>query len=448
MRKKELQNIYKKHVNPDYLKLLKIYNLDRNFIKANGTKLFDDCGTEYTDFLSGFGVHNIGHNHPKLINILKNVLDLNYPSFLNFDTPSQAALLAQKLNEISHQNLSKTIFANSGAEIVEISLKMARAATGKSSIVACHHGYHGLTINALSLMDDNNHRKPFGISSDDVYFIDFGDSEQLDRIIQKVKPGAFILEPIQGEGGINIPSENYYKEISDLCESNNVLLIMDEIQTGFGRTGQMFATPFNAITPDILLIGKALSGGIIPITAAIFTNKIYKKSISGLKRCFLYDSTFSAGSLATIAGLETVKIIQNEKLCDNANTLGSYLIQKLQNLTNKYRFIKDIRGKGLFIGIEFQKPKGNIFSKLISEDIFDTFYSYLVTAILFNKYSLITQPCSVKINTLRIEPPLTITKSEIDYLIKALTNIFNSIANQTTAYKLALKYFISHKHSK
>lgn len=438
MNESEVLSLHKKYLNSSYIDLIQSLGHGTYFKRATGTKIYDDKNVEYTDFLSGYGVHNIGHNNKELINHLNKELITESPSFLNMDAPIGSAVLAQKLTEYTNAQLTRVSYANSGSEIVEFAIKTARAATKRLPIISCKESYHGLSIGALSLMDDETHRKPFGDLLGNVHFVKFGDLNEFEDKVKENKPAAFIVEPIQSEGGIIIPSEDYFTEVSKICRKHNVLLIIDEVQTGIGRCGSIFRTDFSKFTPDILLIGKALSGGLIPISACIMTEEVYKKAHHGMKKCFLYSSTFAGGHLACQCAIKTLEIVKKNRLAEESNSKGNYLLEQLNQLKNKHKIIKGVRGAGLLIGVEFETPKG-LLVKPIPSKIKNSFYTYIITAKLMQDYKLILQACSIKGEVLRIEPPLTITKEEIDFLIDSLDKTLTEMPNHITAWNKLVK---------
>ena len=425
------------YVNPDYVDLLEAFDFGRYFVWAKGSKLRDEEGREYVDFLAGFGVHNIGHNHPRLVQRLKEALDSGRPSMLNIDASLLIGLLAQKLNDITHPSLCRTVFANSGAETVETAIKTARAATGRSTIVSCQGAWHGLTTGALSLMDDEQH-KGFGPLLNDVVRIPFGDLEALEKVCKQYRPAAFFVEPIQGEGGIRFPSADYLKSASEICRKSDCLLVVDEIQTGLGRTGTLFSTIIDDVLPDIFLVGKALSGGMVPVAACLMTAKTWSRGFAGPRRCNLCASTFAGGHLAMVAGLETLDIVQEENLCGRACELGDYLLDELRKLANRHAIIREVRGKGLFIGVEFQ-PAAGFLPKVMPAWARKQIFSQIVCAVLIRDYGIITQTCGLAPTVLRIEPPLVISKDNIDYLIHSLDKVLKEYPTYNMASVAAIR---------
>ncbi len=413
--------LYNEYVNPDYVSLLSSLGFYRNFTQAQDCLISDDKGVEYLDFLAGYGVHNIGHNHPLLLQEINEILAQKRPSFLNINAPHEQAVLSKKLCEISNAGFSKTLFCNSGAEAVDTALRLARAATGKSRVISCHNGYHGLTCGALSLMSEKNHRAHFGPLLQGVEHIPFNDSAALEAALKKPDTALFIVEAIQAEGGVHSGGSSFLKEAAQLCKKSKVLFAIDEIQTGLGRTGSFFAAQHYAVFPDIMLIGKALSGGLVPVTAVLMQEPVYKKGVSGMERSYLYHSTFAGGSLAVAAALKTIEILEQENLPELALEKGNYLLEKLQNLAQKHPIIKEVRGKGLLAGIEFHLPEDLLY-KTVPKAVRNSLYSYTVASALLNRFHIIAQPCSIAGHVLKLEPPLTVTHTQINQCIEALDN--------------------------
>lgn len=346
------------YVNPGFVQLLEALDYGRTFVRAHGAHLWDEEGQEYTDFLAGFGVHNIGHNHPRLIETLQKALSTDAPSMLNIDAPACQAALAERLCQLTHPDLCRTFFANSGSEAVEMAVKTARAATGRTTIVSCRGAYHGLSTGALALTDAPAWQKPFAPLLGPVEWVPFGDLPALRYVCEQVRPAAFIVEPIQGEGGINIPGREYLAEAAAICGASGALLIVDEIQTGLGRTGTLFATPFDRVVPDILLLGKALSGGIVPIALGMVRSKIWTKAFGGPERCNLNASTFAGGHLACTAANAVLAIIEEEQLATRTAGMNTPLIECLNHIATRHAAIREVRGQGLLIGIELESASG------------------------------------------------------------------------------------------
>lgn len=439
-----VHQLYRQFVNPDFVELLESFDYGRYFVRAEGTKLYDDTGREYLDFLAGFGVHNIGHNHPRLLKALHAALDSHAPSMLNVDAPLSMALLAQKLSDLTHAELCRTAFANSGTEAVEMAMRTVRAATGRQAIIACAGAYHGLTMGSLSLMGSEDIRQPFGPLLDKVTRVAFGDVDALQDACVRYQPAGFFVEPIQAEGGIRIPVTEYLQKAAQICKKHGCLLVVDEIQTGLARTGTLFATDFHALVPDILLVGKALSAGLIPVAATITSAKVWHKAFGGPARCVLTKSTFAGGHLAMMTGLETLAVIQEERLAEQATHSGQVLLALLKKLAEKHEIISDVRGKGLLLGIEFKPPAG-LLMKAVPKWAREGLYAQVICALLVRDHAVLTQPCTIKPNVLRLEPPLMLSNADIEKFTAALDQAIASCPTQGTALGAAFKKYVLHE---
>jgi acetylornithine/succinyldiaminopimelate/putrescine aminotransferase len=341
---------------------------------------------------------------------------------LHVDAPLPAAQLAERLSGMTHPALCRTVFASSGTEAVEAAIKAVRAATGRPMLLSCQGGWHGLSTGALALMGDGEHRRGFGPLLADVAQVPFGDSAALAEACARHRPAAFFVEPIQGEGGIRVPVPGYLREAADICRRTGCLLVIDEIQTGLGRTGTDFATDFRSVVPDVLLVGKALSGGLIPVSACMMTAEVWSRAFSGPGRCNLCASTFSGGRLAMITGLEVLDILREERLADRAAELGDVLLDGLRGLAAKHSMVREVRGRGLLVGIEFALPAGPL-AAVVPRWARQQLFAQVVAAVLLRDHNLLTQTCGLASHVLRVEPPLVISREEIQGLLVALDQV-------------------------
>ena len=351
---------------------------------------------------------------------------------LNIDAPAAVSRLAERLTNLTHPDLCRTVFASSGAEAVDVAIRTVRAATGRIPIVACHNGYHGLTAGAISLLGNDRLREPFGPLLPDVARIPFGDVAALEALCRDQRPAAFFVEPIQAEGGVVIPDATYLVQAHKVCRESGCLLVVDEIQTGLGRTGSMFATDFRDVVPDILLLGKALSAGLVPVSAAMMTLDVWRRAFSGPERCLLDSSTCAGGLLAMTAGLETINALERMELVDSARRQGQYLAEGLKRLAQKHQVIREIRGAGLLIGVEFNEPAG-LLAKAVPAWVREGLYAYVISARLLRDHRIVAQPCSLARNVLRVEPPLIVSAGEIDYFVKALDETLTACPSHNSA---------------
>jgi acetylornithine/N-succinyldiaminopimelate aminotransferase len=357
--------------------------------KACGAVVTDVNGKEYIDCVAGIAVNNVGHCHPAVVEAIKRQAErLIHVSNLYY-TENQA-LLAEELCKLSM--LDRVFFCNSGAEAVEGALKLARKASGKKEFIATEHAFHGRTRGALSVTHKEKYRKPFEPLAPAV-FVPYNDADAIRAAIDENTAGV-ILEPIQGEGGVMVPSDGYLKEVRNICDEKDILLILDEVQTGFGRTGKWFAKEHSGIIPDIMTTAKAMGGGF-PMGAMLAREDVAANFVRGD-----HASTFGGNSLACAAALANIDVIKKEKLVKRSEELGNYLVKKLESLNKGY--VKEIRGKGLMVGMELSIKCEDIVNKAREQGV------------LLN--------CTSE-SVLRFVPPLSITKEQLDTAVSVLNEI-------------------------
>src|ERR1700692_3050568 len=305
---------YREHVNPQWVALLNLLGMNVEYVRCSGCELFTADGRRILDFLSGYCVHNAGHNHPFIVAALKDELDKCGPAMLQSHVPEIAGELAERLCHLAGGGLNKVYFGSSGSEGVEAAIKFARATTGRHGIVYAKSSFHGLTAGALSLMNDAFWQEGFGPLLPDAHGVPYGDLAALENVVASKRHAAFIVEPLQAEGGIHVPTPAYLQQAQELCRRTGTLFILDEVQTGMYRTGTFLAAHQFDIQPDMVVLAKALSGGLMPVSAVLMTNKIYHAVYSSLKRAIVHTSTFSENSLSMRAGLATLDVLERGQL--------------------------------------------------------------------------------------------------------------------------------------
>ncbi|HZK25479.1 MAG TPA: aspartate aminotransferase family protein [Oscillospiraceae bacterium] len=421
----QVRENFKNHMNPGLCSYLGLLDFDKHYVKAQGVNVWDGDGNCYLDFLGGYGSVNLGHNHPYVIESLQKVSAM--PNLLQASMNGVASALAHNLAQITPGKLSNTFFCNSGAEAVEGALKLARIATGRSRIISCVASFHGKTMGALSLTGREKYHKGFEPMLPDCNMVPFGELESLEKELKTNDVAAFIVEPIQGEGGVIVPPAGYLNAAKELCHQYGTLFIADEIQTGLGRTGKMFACDHEGVEPDVMCLAKSLGGGIMPIGAFITTAEIWHKAYGGVEKCLLHTSTFGGNTWATAAGIAALEVINQEKLPERAAEMGAYLLTGLQSLQEKYPIIRDVRGKGLLVGVEFEQPAKGIMAKVAGalNKLASEYLGSMVAGVLLNQYRIITAYTLNNPNVIRLEPPLVVSQEQIDVVLNALDETFH-----------------------
>lgn len=432
-----------KYLSAPQASTLKMLNFDKQFVRAGGVKLWDPDGHEYLDFVGGYGSVSIGHNHPRIIKALRKIEES--PKIIQTALQQLPAALAENLAQVTPGNLQRTFFCNSGAEAVEGALKLARIATGRTHFIYCHNSFHGKTLGALSVTGHAKYQDPFKPLLTNTSAVPFGDLEALEKALKTNQAAAFIVEPVQGEGGVIVPPSGYLREALALCHKYGTLLIADEVQTGLGRIGYMFACERDEVVPDVLCLAKALGGGIVAAGAYITTDDIWQKAYGSLDKYLLHSSTFGGywgNAIACIVAIETLNIIIEEKLISNAREVGTYFIKQLKYLQEKFPMVREVRGLGLLIGIELKDTSSTnkILSKLSLGQLDKLASEYLGTLVALNlgkQHRIMTIYTLNNPNVIRLEPPLLVTKEQVDYVLTALHDTlsknksFLSVAGQS-----------------
>ena len=415
-RQGERYALHTRYLNEQMVRVLKAIGFDRGYVRGAGQYLFDREGRRYLDLLSGWGVFALGRNHGLVRDTLKKVLDAEFPNLVQMDVSALAGLLAERLlRHVPH--LEKVFFANSGTETVEAALKFARAATSRPGIVYCGHAFHGLSYGSLSVNGDPIFRSGFGPLLPDCAEVAFGDLAALERALASRSVAAFIVEPIQGKG-VTVPDDGYLRAALELCRRYGSLLIADEIQTGLGRTGRFLAIEHWGIEPDMVLLAKSLSGGHVPSGALLTRKWIFDRVFDRMDRAVVHGSTFAKNDLAMAAGLATLEVIETERLMENATRLGSRLLSAFAAMSTRHELIKEVRGKGLMIGIEFGAPHSLSLkaSWSLLERASSGLFCQLIVIPLLKEHRILTQVAGHASHTIKLLPPLVIDASDCDWI--------------------------------
>jgi len=418
-------DVYADYVNPQWVKLLNLLEMNLRYERCVGAELFTADGLRILDFLSGYCVHNTGHNHPAIVAALKDELGKSGPVMLQSNVSELAGELAERLCKLAGGGLSKVFFASSGSEGVETAIKFARAYTGRVGLLSSDRAFHGLTCGALSLMNGEYWRKGFGPLLPETGTVPFGDLAALEKELATKRYAAFFVEPIQAEGGIRVPQPDYLKGAQDLCQRHGSLLVVDEVQTGMFRTGPFLASHHFDITPDIVVLAKALSGGLIPVSAVLMSDAVHSSVFSSFKRSIVHASTFSENSLSMRAGLATLDVLEREGLGDRAAQMGMELQRQLTDALSGYDMVKEVRGKGLLLGIEFTAPR-----RLALRAPFEAFakvhpamFGQILVMRLFRNGGILTQICGNDFMVLKVAPPLVVTPPQMTKFVSAVRDV-------------------------
>ena len=413
-----------RYLNPQLPRMLHAIGFDRAYERAEGAYLYDSQGNRYADFLSGFGVFAAGRNHPVIRKALHDVLDAELADWVQFDTPLLPGLLAERLLAKA-PGMDRVYFCNSGTEAVEAALKFARYATGKQRVLYCDHAFHGLTTGSLSVNGSAEFRKGFNPLLPDAC-VPLGDLDALERELRKGDVAGLIVEPVQGKG-VHIAPAGFMAAAAGLLHRHGALLICDEVQSGFGRTGKFFAYQHEDVEPDIITVAKALSGGFVPVGGTMAKAWIFDKVYSSIDRVLVHDSTFGSGAAAMAAGLATLSVIETEGLTENAARTGDALRGALQEMVDRYELLGEVRGRGLMIGIEFAKPKS--LKLRTSWNMLQAarrgLFAQMVVVALFQRHRILTQVSGDFVEIIKLIPPLTIGDTEVKLFREAFIDIMD-----------------------
>jgi putrescine aminotransferase len=403
----EIINLYMEHVNPSLMRLIAFMGYDTIEDHARGAHVWDNLGNDFLDCLGGFGVFTHGHAHPKVIAAVKAQLDkMPLSSRVLLNEPM--ARLSKRLAEISPGRLKFSFICNSGTEATEGALKIARLKTGKHGIIYTEGAYHGKTMGSLSVTGKESYQKPFRPLIPGARMVPFGDADALDDAIDD-DTACFVVEPMQGEGGIHIPPDDYLPRAQEICRSKGALLIVDEVQTGLGRTGKLFACNHWGIEPDIMTLAKALGGGVMPIGAILGTPEVWQVFENDP---LIHSSTFGGNPLACAAALAALDVVIDEDLPSKAARAGEMLLSGLTKLKHEHPdLVTDVRGRGCFIGVEFT-----------DSDISGLMISSLAARKILVAFAL-NAP-----KVLRVEPPLSIDNRDIERLLKAFSESVSEVS--------------------
>lgn len=421
----ETLELASRHLDPSLVDVLAILGFDREYRSAAGSYLYDADGRPYLDLHTGEGFASLGHNHPCVREVLQSVLASDLVDGVQLHYSPLAGMLAEELCQRLPEGLDSVFFANAGAEAVDSAMKFARAATGRPRLISCDSSFHGVTLGPLSLAGDDFFKEGFGPLLPGCEQVPFGDLDRLEAQLGRRDVAAFIVEPIQGRM-VTLPPPGYLRAAQALCDRYGTLFVVDEIQTGLGRTGAWFALEHFGLEPDFVLVGKALSGGYMPVAAMVTRREIYQKAVGALERCYVHQSTYGRNRLSMAAGLAAIRVIERDGLVERAAQIGAVLQQGLEDLRQRHEMIREVRASGLMIGIELQPPNAwaaKMTLKLIrmaSEGLFPQ----LVVIPLHRDHGVITMAAG-KNDVIKLLPPLTLSEEQARFFLDALDAVLS-----------------------
>ncbi len=421
----EQLSLLSEYINPQMAKVLKIIGYDPVYVRGRGAHLWDDQGNDYLDMLSGFGVFAVGRSHPKIKEAIRQFLEMDSPNLVKMGTQLLAGLLARKLvEEFAPRGLDMVFFCNSGAEAVDGALKFAHAFTRRRKFLYCDYGFHGLTLATLAISGCREFRADYeGVLAGGTE-LPFGDATRLEAELSRGDVAALVVEPVIGHG-IFIPPDDFLPRARELCTRYGTLLIADEVQTGFGRTGKLFACEHWNVVPDIMTLAKSLSGGYCPIGAILYPRKVHDRVFSSLDRCMVHSTTFGQNDLAAVCGLATLEVIREEGLVENSARMGAYLVDRLSGLAGKYELIREVRGRGLMIAIEFGQPRSLTLKTgwKMMHGINHGLFCQSILIPLMMDHHILAQVAVHDRDIIKLIPPLVLDQTDADRFIGAFDQV-------------------------
>src|SRR5438270_4618181 len=433
--------LYSEHVNPQWVRLLDLLEMNVRYERCSGSELFTADGRRILDFLSGYCVHNVGHNHPTVIAALREELEREGAEMVQTHVAESAGELAEKLCHRAGGRLTKVFFGSSGSEGVEAAIKFSHAHTGRPGLLYANGAFHGLTCGALSLMGDPFWREGFGPLLPETEAIPFDNLDALEKKLASKRFAAFIVEPIQSEAGVRVPTPDYFRAAQSLCRRYGTLLVLDEVQTGMYRTGPFLAAHRFGVDPDMVVLAKAMSGGLVPVSAVLMTDAIYDSVFGSLRRAIIHTSTFSENGLAMRAALATLEVLEVEKLNLRAIEAGEGLRTRLQEALGGYEMMKAVRGEGLLLGVEFTAPR-SLRLRIPFEafmHIHPAMFGQIIVTRLFRDSGILTQICGNNFMVLKVAPPLVVTDDQIDEFVSAIEGVMELAHSSSSFWSEALR---------
>jgi ornithine--oxo-acid transaminase len=430
--------LYARTINPQFMRVLKTIGFDRVWARAAGQYLYDADGNRYLDMLGGFGMFNVGRNNPRVRAALVEALELETPGSVQLGVSLLPGLLAEELLKRTPDRLARVLFTSSGTEAVEAALKLGRAATGRSRVISTSNSFHGLTLGSLSANGDPHFVDRFGPLLPGFSQVPFGDLGALERELRSEDVALFLVEPVQGKG-VNLPPAGYLEGAQELCRRYGTLFAVDEIQTGLGRTGKLFAFEHWGLEPDLVTVAKSLSGGYIPVGALLMAQHVYDRVFDSLEHSVSHGSTFAPNDLAMAAGIATLRELDEARLVEQSARLGELLLERTRQLVDAHEAVREVRGLGLMWAMEFGEPESGSIAWRVMERMQQGLFVQLVVMPLFTKHRILSQVAGYDLPVLKGLPPLVLSEQDIDEFTAALDEVIAKAGRPTRVAGLAMR---------
>jgi ornithine--oxo-acid transaminase len=422
-------------LNPQLGRIVRALGFDRQWVRGEGAHLVDAEGERYLDLLCGYGVFAVGRNHPTVVRALREALEAQTANLPQLGVSVLPGVLAEALVARAPASVDAMVPANSGAEAVEAAIKLSRAATGRRRVLFAEHAFHGLTLGALSLNGNDEFRDGFGPLLPGCEAVPWGDLEALRRELAAGDVAAFVVEPVQGKG-VNLPPAGFLEGAQESCRAAGALFVCDEVQTGLGRTGRLFALEHWGLEPDLVCVAKALSGGFVPTGGVLASRAVMDAVFDGMERGVRHGSTFGGNDLAAAAGLATLRVLEEERLVERADRLGELLLELTRPLVERYEIVRDVRGLGLMWAIELGPPPNGMRRRVFNaaERAQPGLAAQLVTVPLFHEHRILSQVAGHRMNVIKALPALVVEEDEIRRFAAALEAVVARAERVPSAY--------------
>jgi ornithine--oxo-acid transaminase len=431
-------DLFARTINPQRVRVLRTIGFDRVWARGEGQYLYDADDNRYLDLLGGFGIFNVGRNNPRVRAAIAETLDLATPGSVQLGETLLPGILAEELLRRTPSRLTRVLYANSGTEANEACLKLGRTATGRSRVLSLEGGFHGLTLGSLSANGDEHFTERFGPLLPGFDRVPLGDLDALEAELQREDVAVFLVEPIVGHG-VHLAPDEYLPRAQALCRRYGTLFALDEVQTGFGRTGKMFALEHWNLEPDIVTVAKSLSGGYVPVGAMLMSDRVFDSVFDSLEHAYSHGSTFAPNDLAMAAGIATLRELDDQELVLRSADLGAYLLERTQPFVEEFETVRDVRGLGLMWAMEFAEPQGGSIAWRVMERMQPGLFAQLVVVPLFREHRILSQVAGYAMPILKALPPLVVTKEDIDYFVDALEAVVRKAARPTRVAGFALR---------